>query len=336
MLCMRAYRPEKGIIFIHTTGDSSTPLEKVPTWGGGGFLACPLIAYEPHIGHVPTHVLCALEVTGSAHCASLSPAARGVTALFPEQTCSQSAHPIFWTWRGAFMISDDAFFTFLDGHEVLQPTAALLAQHCLFAMQWIAFAINEGLDWASPIRDLQCAFVMTHLPFWDQGNRCFSHHPTAHLAAHWTAVALPALCMLFTLLLCFPPRRFLKSSLHWGYARLHLCSVWAGLLAPTHYVLLVLHQACRRLTFYMRYLSPFCWKQCDDSGAPPRAQPGTPLSNISAPGIVGVLPPIFPKHIMPHTCLPFPQPAQTERRWLAANSTPNGPLHFSTRARDQG
>ena len=100
----------------------------------------------------------------------------------------------------------------LDAHTVRLPSFAVLALHLLAGMQWVAFAINERVPWASPIADLQCAFVMTQLPVWDESGRCFAYTATLCTAVHWTFIGLTALCVLVLSVLYANPCNVVSAS----------------------------------------------------------------------------------------------------------------------------
>ena len=100
---------------------------------------------------------------------------------------------------------EEKLYNLLQKHEVRLPTSLLVALHLLFGMQWVAFSLNERTNWANPVRDLQCAFAMTHLPFWDEGATCFAHSAGLFTIAHWTVVGLVALTALLSCALYVNP-----------------------------------------------------------------------------------------------------------------------------------
>ena len=106
----------------------------------------------------------------------------------------------------------DIFFGLLESHEVRMPNFALMALHLVFGMQWIAFTINEATAWDKPVAEIQCPFVMTHLPFWDEGGRCFGYSQTFFEIVHWAVVGLISSAVLMSVLLYINPRRFISAT----------------------------------------------------------------------------------------------------------------------------
>ena len=103
--------------------------------------------------------------------------------------------------------NNEVLFSLLEGHDIILPNSALWFLHFLFAMQWVAFTVNEGISWANPIADLQCGFAMTHLPFWDEAGRCFGHSVTIYSIVHWAAVGMVVFCWSVICLLLTNPCR---------------------------------------------------------------------------------------------------------------------------------
>ena len=108
--------------------------------------------------------------------------------------------------------SENALFYALELHELHPPKPIVGAFHLLLAMQWIGYALNEQIPWPLPIKDIRCAFAVTHLPVWDQNAVCMPYNEQVFKIMHYVFTGLSITCFL-TLVACVTLKTFMNQNL---------------------------------------------------------------------------------------------------------------------------